>query len=106
MTRISNKELAASMAMARKPNDTLMGRGEMGKKERAVSMWASGKSIDQILDYIFGLPSEAYIQELAERERKAMPTDSHSQANELPSAIFRLRRKSALRWLSKIGISE
>jgi hypothetical protein len=106
MTRISNKELAASMAMARKPDDTLMGRGEIGKSERAISMWATGKSIDKILDYLFGLPSEADIAEMAKREQRNAPPSSHSQSNAYPSEVFRLRRKSALRWLAKLGITE
>lgn len=106
MTRISNKELAASFAPSRKQGESLMGRGEIGKSERAISMWASGKSIDKILDYIFGLPSEADIQEMEKREQRNAPPASHSQANAFPSQVFRLRRQSALRWLAKLGIKE
>lgn len=103
MTRVSAKELAASMASSKK-EDVLIGRGEAGKRDRALSMWNAGKSIDVILSYIHGLPSEAEIAEMAKREQRNAPPDSHSQANAYPSAIFTLRRQSALRWLKKLGI--
>ncbi len=103
MARITAAEVIANCTVARN-RDVLTGPKESNQAATARAMLKRGHSEQEVIAFLFNLPSQVEIDGLRAKELASSPPNAAcSRANASEGELLQLKRNSVLKWLRTIA---